>query len=327
MLDPTFLASGANRTVTSATNNAANRTSQTYSLNTTYASGATTTVAGSNYSGLPGGPTAEDVCLQGDLSISKVVTPTGTVSPGQTLLYTLTPRNNGRAIRDTTFAVDQTTSATNTDTLSRVLASSAVRVTDTLPASLTLTTAFSGAGWVCTGSSSVSCDLTPTAVPLAALTNLASITATVRVLIAACPGPITNTAAISGLQSPYTESTLSNNSSSISNALNCSAELSVTKTNAVTTLTAGTITNYTITFANAGPSSADGSIARDIPSAGLANCSVTACSATGGSPAATCPVAGNWPNLLTGGGLILPNFPSSSSISFTVSCGVSATGL
>lgn len=330
MLDPTFLAASPNRLVTSATNNSANRTAQPYSANATYASGATTTVAGSNYSGLANGPAGEDVCLQADLSLTKSVNPAGAVAPGQTLTYTLTPRNNGRAIRDISFAADQATTASNSDTATSVLSSSILRVTDTLPAGLSITSAFSGAGWLCSGSSIVVCNRTPTVVPLAAQTDLPAITATVRVLTAACLGPITNTAVISSVQAPYSESAAGNNTASVSNALDCRADLSVTKSNGITSptsLVAGATTNYTITFANAGPSSADGAIARDTPSAGLSSCSVTACSASGGNPAASCPAAGNWPNLLLGGGLLLPNFPTSSSITFTVSCRVSATGL
>ncbi len=329
-LDPTRASADGNRLVTSSNANGANRSSTNYSNNTAFAYVSAGAVGGSNYSGLVAGPSSEDVLLQGDLSISKTVSPVGTVAPGQTLLYTLTPRNNGRAIRNTTYAADQTTPATNTDTASRILAGSMVRVTDTLPASLTITTAFAGTGWLCSGISSVTCDLTPTAVPLAAQTNLASITATLRVLAAACPGPVSNTAVIGDFQAPYSDTNVSNNSSSVSNGLTCTAALSVTKSNGVnspTSLIAGATTNYTITFSNAGPSSADDAIVRDTPSAGLSSCSVTTCTPSGGSPAATCPLFGNWPNLFAGGGLLLPNFPSNSSITFTVSCGVSATGL
>ncbi|MBS7807560.1 DUF11 domain-containing protein [Variovorax sp. PCZ-1] len=333
MLDPTFLAAAANRTVTSATNNGANRIGALYNTNSTYASGAITNVAGNNYSGLPNGPAAEDVCLLADLSLTKTVTPTGTLAAGQTAIYTITPRNNGRGIRDTSFTADQSTTATNAVSASAVLASGNLLITDTLPAGVTFTTQPSSTGWTCTPTGTVvTCSRNAPIVPIAATTDLPAITGTVRVTAAACPGPITNRAEISSVQAPYTESTLVNNSASVTNTLNCSAQLAVTKTNAVTTplsLSAGQTTDYTVTFSNAGPSSADGSIARDVPSAGLSNCSVvpTSCIATGGSPAATCPASANFPNLLTPGGLILPSFPSGSSISFVVRCGVTASGL
>jgi mucin-19 len=329
MLDPTFVAAGANRIVTSAANNGANRTAQLYSPNTTYASGGTTTIAGSNYSGLPDGPAGEDVCLQGDLSITKTA-PTSSAA-GQTLTYTLAPRNNGRAIANINFSTNQATTATNTVTSTAILSSSTVRVQDVLPANLTVTTAFSGAGWACTqAGQTLTCDLSSPVVPIAATTALGAITGTVRISSSACPGPVVNTATIVGFQAPYSDSLPGNNSFTANTTLDCNANLSVTKSNGVTSPTsvvAGSTTNYTVTFANAGPSSADNSVVRDIPGAGLANCSVTACSASGGSPVAACPVAGNWPNFFAGGGLLLPNFPSGSSVSFTVSCGVSATGL
>ena len=108
-------------------------------------------------------------------------------------------------------------------------------------------------------------------------------------------------------------------------SLACSTALGVTKTNGTTTLVAGTTTSYTITFSNAGPTSANNAIAQDTPSAGLSNCSATTCSGSG-SPVAVCPAAASWPNLFTPGGLILSSLPANSSLTFNVSCGVSATG-
>jgi uncharacterized repeat protein (TIGR01451 family) len=112
----------------------------------------------------------------------------------------------------------------------------------------------------------------------------------------------------------------------VASPLNCSANLSVTKTNTVTSLIAGSTTSYLISFANAGPSSAENAVVRDAPSAGL-SCSVASCSASGGSPAAACPLAANLPNMLSGAGLALPSFPSGSTLNFTVNCNVTATGL
>lgn len=105
----------------------------------------------------------------------------------------------------------------------------------------------------------------------------------------------------------------------------CSTALGVTKTNNTTTLVAGSTTSYTITFSNSGPTSANNAIAQDTPTAGLSNCSVTACAGSG-SPIAVCPAAGLWPNLFTPGGLTLSSMPANSSLTFNVSCGVTATG-
>ncbi len=325
-LDPTRLNADANRLITPASSNGDNRSLTNYTGNTAHASTAAGPVTGSNYSGLQAGPSSEDVRLNADLSISK--TGSATVSAGQSFDYTLTPRNSGRTIRDLVFSTDQASTTSNTDTLTRILASSTVRVTDTLPAGLTITSAFSGAGWQCTNSGLlVSCERTPTVVPLTAATDLPVITGTLRVTTAACPGPITNTVSIGNLQAPYIDYALPNNTASFTtSSIDCNANLSVSKNNAVTTLTAGTTTSYTLTFANAGPSAADGATAKDMPSAGLANCSVTQCSASGGSPTATCPAFGAWSDLLTPAGVAIPSFPSGGTVNFNVSCGVTATG-
>jgi uncharacterized repeat protein (TIGR01451 family) len=101
------------------------------------------------------------------------------------------------------------------------------------------------------------------------------------------------------------------------------ANLSVTKTNAVTTLTAGVTTTYTLTFANAGPANAPNSVIGDTPSPGLSGCTVVAgsCTATAG---ATCPAsfAGFF-----GAGVAAPQLNAGSAITLLVSCGVTATGL
>ncbi len=108
--------------------------------------------------------------------------------------------------------------------------------------------------------------------------------------------------------------------------------LTVTKSNAATTVTAGGNTSYTVTIANLGPSAADGSLLTDsIPATGL-TCSAVSCSATAGG--AACPTVGGGPGQLSIGNLIspgtgvtLPTLPSNSTVSFSVSCSVAATGL
>ena len=117
--------------------------------------------------------------------------------------------------------------------------------------------------------------------------------------------------------------TVLGNSTTLTTA--CSTALDVTKTNGTTTLVAGSTTSYTVTFTNSGATAANGAIAKDTPSAGLSNCSVTGCTAAG-SPVAVCPASGLWPNLFTVGGLSIATFPANSSLSFTLSCGVTATG-
>jgi uncharacterized repeat protein (TIGR01451 family) len=101
--------------------------------------------------------------------------------------------------------------------------------------------------------------------------------------------------------------------------------LSVTKTDGVTTVQAGGTTNYTVTFTNSGATAADGAIAVDAPSAGLA-CTVQSCAASSAPIAAACPVAAQWPSLLTPGGVALPILPALSNVTFVIACNVTATG-
>ena len=105
----------------------------------------------------------------------------------------------------------------------------------------------------------------------------------------------------------------------------CSTALAVQKDNGVTTVTAGSTTTYTVTFTNSGATAADGSLVKDIPSAGL-SCTVTACTASNLPIVAACPLPALWPNLLSAGGLLLNTFPAKATIAFNVSCGVTATG-
>lgn len=273
---------------------------------------------------LPNGPAGEDVCLQGNLSIAK--TGPASVTAGQTLNYSLVATNNGRQIRDLTFSANQATTVTNSVTSTAILNSGLLRITDILPSSLTMTTAFSGAGWNCTQSGQIlTCDRT-TPVPITASAVIGTVTGTVRVSNSACPGPLLNTSTIAGFQAPYSETSLADNSSTASTTLNCNANLSITKTNTVTSLVAGSTTSYLISATNTDPASADGSVVRDVPSSGL-SCTVTNCSASGGSPVATCPAPASWPNLFTPGGVAIPSFPSGGNVQFTVTCGVTATGL
>ena len=107
--------------------------------------------------------------------------------------------------------------------------------------------------------------------------------------------------------------------------------LTVTKSNNASTVTAGGATSYTVTIANLGPSAADGSVLTDNATAGL-SCNVVACSAVAGG--AVCPTVGGGAgqlsiaNLLSPGtGVTLPTLPSGSTISFSLGCNVTATGL
>lgn len=102
------------------------------------------------------------------------------------------------------------------------------------------------------------------------------------------------------------------------------AALSITKTNSLSSLTAGSTTSYSITLANGGPSDADGATFRDPVVTGL---SCTSVSCTSVSGAASCPSAGSVTvAALQGSGIALPAFPAASSVTFSVTCGVTASG-
>lgn len=114
--------------------------------------------------------------------------------------------------------------------------------------------------------------------------------------------------------------------------LRATTVLSVTKTNAVTSLVAGSTTAYTVTFSNTGVFPADNAIIKDSPSAGLSCTTVTCVSVTGG---ASCPVGlplgvatavTAVPNLFNGTGIAITTFPGPSTVNLRFDCGVTATG-
>ncbi len=107
-----------------------------------------------------------------------------------------------------------------------------------------------------------------------------------------------------------------------------SANLQIFKTNGTALLLAGSTTSYTVTVTNLGPSDVSGAVLKDPAAAGL-SCTSVVCAGTTG--AAVCPTAANvtLTNLQgpPGAGITLNNtFPANSSISFVVTCGVTATG-
>ena len=103
------------------------------------------------------------------------------------------------------------------------------------------------------------------------------------------------------------------------------ANITVSKTNGVVTLVAGSTTTYTVTVANLGPADASGALLKDPAATGL-NCTTVTCSVGGGS--AVCPASVTIGALQSppGTGITLSTFPASSSLSFLVTCGVTATG-
>lgn len=99
--------------------------------------------------------------------------------------------------------------------------------------------------------------------------------------------------------------------------------LTVTKTNNVSSLNAGQTFTYTLTVANIGLLPAPGTIIQDPSVAGLSCTSIT-CTPTGGSVSCPSPLTVN--ALQSTGLSITPTFAAGSSVTFTLTCGVTATG-
>ena len=103
-----------------------------------------------------------------------------------------------------------------------------------------------------------------------------------------------------------------------------SANITIAKSNGVNSLLAGSITTYTLSVANTGPSDGDGTVLKDALVTGL---SCTQLSCTGVSGGASCPAVGSVTTAaLQGTGISLPVLPSGSTVTFSLVCGVTATG-
>jgi uncharacterized repeat protein (TIGR01451 family) len=197
---------------------------------------------------------------QGDLSITKTDSVTSAV-PGTTDSYTMVVSNTGPS--DVTGA----------------------SVSDPVPAGVTsttwTTTASSGGGMV-TGPSNGSG-------PLATTVNLpvnASVTFTFSAQIdPSASGTLVNTATVSP-PAGTTDPNPANNSATDSNSLTPQSDLSITKSDGVTSVVPGTTTTYTIVVSNAGPSTAVNQAVTDLFPAAVTSVSWTALASAGSSVAA-----------------------------------------
>ncbi|TAH46580.1 MAG: choice-of-anchor D domain-containing protein [Gammaproteobacteria bacterium] len=219
--------------------------------------------------------------LSADLSITKTDGVT-TAVPGGNVTYTITGSNAGP---------DPVTGAT---------------IADTFPASLTCT-------WTCVGAGGGTCTAAGSG-NISDTVNLptgGSVTYTASCAInASATGTLVNTATVS---SSITDPTPGNNSATDTDTLTPQADLSITKTDGVTSVVAGGSTIYTITASNAGPSNAPGSTVADTFPASL-TCTWTCVGAGGG----TCTPAG------AGNISDVVNLPAGGSTTFTATCNISA---
>ena len=329
-IDPTRNAAG--REITANTNNTANRAGAQVggTTNNTYQTGsvAGANVLGSNYSGLDTGTAGENVTLQADLRIAK--TSSGTFLPASTAAggtYTIAVSNVGRAVQGLTYAADQATPATTS-----ALLGAPYTVTDNLPVGMTLAgpptiAGTEAASWTCTGvagDASFTCTRNAAAGNIAAgnvtPVAMASISAPVRVSLAACPGPRDNTAVLSNAAIGEIVST--DNTSTVSTTLNCAASLVIAKTDSKAIATSGTTNSYVITLTNNGPSSADGVVITDLVGVGLTcpAANVVTCSVLAGG--AVCPTGPFTMANLTGAGITIATLPATGSVQLAYACTV-----
>jgi uncharacterized repeat protein (TIGR01451 family) len=226
---------------------------------------------------------------QADLAISKTDGMT-TVVPGSPVTYTIVASNNGPS--DATGAT----------------------VTDALPASIT------GATWTCTATAGSSCSSSGSGNINASVNLLAGGSASFTLngtVSAATTGTVSNTATVTvpvGVIDPNP----GNNSATDTDTVTSTADLSITKTDGVTSVNAGGSTIYTIVAGNSGPSSVTGAMVTDNAPANLTLGSWT-CSASTGS---SCPASGS------GNIAVAVNLLSGGSVTFTVNATIAggATG-
>jgi uncharacterized repeat protein (TIGR01451 family) len=199
-----------------------------------------------------------------DLSVTKTDGVT-TAIPGTTTTYTIAVSNAGPS------------------------AVTGAPVTDPLPAAVTSAT------WTCAATAGSSCGAASGTGSLATSASLlagGSATYTVVASLSqSATGTLVNTAAVAA-PGGVTDPNLANNSATDTDTLVPTADLSVTKTNGVTSAVPGTTTTYTIVVSNAGPSAAVGAPVSDALPAAVVSATWT-CVASGGSSCGTAAGSGN----------------------------------
>jgi uncharacterized repeat protein (TIGR01451 family) len=199
-----------------------------------------------------------DIETVSDLAVTKTDN-VSALTPGNPVSYDITVVNNGP-------------SAVNGATL-----------TDLLPATIT------GATWTCTPGSGASCGSPAGAGNISLNVDLAvGASVVVQMTATVSPGAVgtlVNTAVISP-PSGVTDPAGANNVATDSDTLDPVADVSIAKSNGVTSQSPGATSSYTITVANSGPSAAAGVTIDDPLPAGVTTVSWT-CSAAAGSSCAT----------------------------------------
>jgi uncharacterized repeat protein (TIGR01451 family) len=252
----------------------------------TLANTATVTAGGSITDPVPGNNSATDtdtLDAVADLSITKT-DGVASVAPGGALTYTISASNAGPS---------NATGAT---------------VADTFPAALTCTWTCVGAGGgTCAAAGSGNINDTVNLPSGGSVTYTASCTVS-----GAASGTIDNTATVAA-PGGVTDPTPGNNSATDSDMVVLSSDLSITKTDGVSSVGPGGTLTYTIVASNTGPQAANGATVADTFPAECATVTWT-CAGTGG---ATCTAAGS--------GAIndTVNLPAAGTATYTATCAVS----
>ncbi len=235
------------------------------------------------------------------LAITKAVTPAGTATPGTTLTYTVSLNNDGTAASVGTTLQDLIPAGTTYvpgSTLLNGLALADVAGAMPYVAGRTVNSVGQSVGVLDVGASA-------TVSFVVTINNATTIT-------------VTNTATgdIDGTGAATAQT------ATVATPIQRVANLTISKTNGVSTVVAGETTAYTITVSNLGPSGADGAVVADPPAVGL-SCTSVSCSVASG--AAACPAPLTLAAFQAGVGI--PAFPANSSLVFMLNCSVTATGL
>ena len=244
----------------------------TFTISATVVATATGTLVNTATIGVPAGVTdptpannsatdTDTLNPTADLSITKT-DGVASVVPGQSTTYTVVVGNAGPST-----AVS-------------------APVTDAMPAGAT------SGSWTCAASAGATCGAASGAMPISTTATIASgatVTYTVVVAVSStATGSLTNTATVSA-PAGVTDPSSANNTASDIDTLTPTADVSITKTDGLTTVVPGTIVTYTVVASNPGPSTVTGATVSDTIPAALSGATWT-CAASAGS---TCPASGS----------------------------------
>ncbi len=200
-------------------------------------------------------------------------------------------------------------------------------LSDTLPANATYGDLTTGSFTDITNSANISCGITTGTLLCSASGKDVSIATggSFEITYSATPtatGNLANTATVDPNGS-VTESDESNNTGSDTVTVNATtADLEITKTDGVASVSPNGNVAYTLVVANHGPDKADGATLRDAAVTGIQVSGVTCNSATNG---AVCPTSGNTVADLQGAGIVIQTLPNGGSLTFTVAATITAT--